>query len=705
MPYRPNIDNILTIDGASYRVVEHPSAPGMPYGQEGRQGIVYQLRATDGSRYALKVFKTHFRTPALVTLTSRLEAFADIRGLEVCRRVVLSPRLHASLLHQHPDLIYAVLMPWVAGPTWMDMVLERRLITAEQSLEIARALAGLLAEMEERGLAHCDLSAANLLLPPLANENGVPAALVDVEQIYGPGLDRPALLPAGSAGYAHKTASAGLWSAKADRFAGALLISEILGWCDEEVRQAANDESYFDPAEVQLPGNRYDTLRSSLEQHWGTRVAQLLKRAWRSDTLAECPTCGEWLVALPNEARRITPAITSTTSVPTADQEHLGSSDATVQTLMSLAHDLRMQGQHVRALTCYRQALALVPSGSGLAQEIDFLISDLEANQSVFDALPIGLPTPAIAAAQPDLPSTQPERSTFAPADDRPAKRQPRAIWLMLIMLLAAGLISGTSIILQGQSNARANVASAVQATQAVATVNVQQTATRSAIQTQAAQQAGTATAASQQRIAAAATAATLDQTQAANIVHGTSTAQALAQAQQATAQEQATQAAAASTATAAAYAAATAEVQAQATAEKQATSVAKATSEAQLTALNGSWQGTIVWSYDPQYQEKPPQTKITFQVHDNVMTDVHFDVPFTNNTYAPCDASTGNIPAIKIVNGKSFSFADNVFANNVFLSWNELSGLFRSSKLASGKGLFQESNVCSYSFTWQAAK
>jgi hypothetical protein len=46
MPFRPNIHDELTIDGITYRIAEHPAAPGMPYGQEGRAGIVYCLDRT-----------------------------------------------------------------------------------------------------------------------------------------------------------------------------------------------------------------------------------------------------------------------------------------------------------------------------------------------------------------------------------------------------------------------------------------------------------------------------------------------------------------------------------------------------------------------------------------------------------------------------------------------------------------------------------
>ena len=45
MAFRPQVNQELIIDGVSYRIAEHPAAPSVPYGQEGRQAIVYQLVA------------------------------------------------------------------------------------------------------------------------------------------------------------------------------------------------------------------------------------------------------------------------------------------------------------------------------------------------------------------------------------------------------------------------------------------------------------------------------------------------------------------------------------------------------------------------------------------------------------------------------------------------------------------------------------
>ena len=132
MPFQPQVDQELVVGDVAYRVAEHPAAPGIPYGQEGRQAIVYQLvsfspaqeedRGGDLKAQALKVFKPRYRLPEMVSIARHIAPYSEMPGLEVCRRTVLTPRQHAPLLRRYPDLTYGVLMPWVEGPTWMQVL-------------------------------------------------------------------------------------------------------------------------------------------------------------------------------------------------------------------------------------------------------------------------------------------------------------------------------------------------------------------------------------------------------------------------------------------------------------------------------------------------------------------------------------------------------------------------------------------------------
>jgi len=299
----------LEIDGIKFKVAEHPAAPGIPYGQEGRQATVYKLISGQGnseSYHALKIFKSRFRVPSLVSLAERIDKYANLPGLQVCRRTVIVPQKHEQLLEQYPDFVYAVLMPWIEGATLFEVMLDQTEISPAQSLSLARSMAQVLAEMEQRGLAHCDLSGPNILLPGIKSSTVLIGKgdkplieLVDVEQLYGPNLDRPEDLPSGSPGYAPRYITRDIWETKADRFAGAVIIAEMLGWCDERVRHAAWGESYFEPQEVQEDGARYSTMYVVLRERWGDDVAELFALVWHSESLYDCPTFGEWLVRLP----------------------------------------------------------------------------------------------------------------------------------------------------------------------------------------------------------------------------------------------------------------------------------------------------------------------------------------------------------------------------------------------------------------------
>ncbi len=389
MTFQPQAGDTFTIDSIVHQLAEHPAARGVPYGQEGRAAVVYQLLTAEGQAHALKVFRQRFRVPALVGLADRLVAYAEIPGLQVCRRTVLTPQRHTALLRSISDLTYAVLMPWVSGPTWMEIIGGKQALTPQQSLSLAQGMANLLSLMEQRNLAHCDISGPNVILPGLlASSTGdapsltraphSPVALVDVEQMFGPALDRPEALPSGSPGYAHRTAPSGLWSAQADRFAGAVLLAEMLGWCHERVREAASEESYFTPDEIQKDNERYALLKQVLRERWGDGVATLLERAWESETLAHCATFGEWLIALP-EGPRPVHVTQETTRSETTPSDAPPDAHAAARAMLALAREFEAQDNRESALEAYRQALAVAPARSGLAHEITVMIRDLEA--------------------------------------------------------------------------------------------------------------------------------------------------------------------------------------------------------------------------------------------------------------------------------------------------------------------------------------
>ncbi|MEC0183284.1 hypothetical protein P4H61_17485 [Paenibacillus peoriae] len=418
MSFQPNPGDELIINGTAYVVGRHPAAPGLAYAQAGRQGIVYQLNAKSGAPHeakALKVFFPKFRIPAMVYQSEHMEAYGNIPGLQVCKRDVLTPERNGSLIAEQPDLLYAVLMPWIHGTTWFDCLTGQQQLEASDSLALARALAGIGSAMEQKGLAHCDLSAPNVMLPFFSEvelpEGTSAVELVDVEQMYSTKMDRPDALLAGSPGYAaHRTVHSGLWSAYADRFAGAIIIGEMLGWSDRVIVDKAWGESYFDQHEMQTPCERYFILRKSLETRWGSKVVELFSRAWDSQDLSSCPTFGEWLVVLnaiteqevPVEAQPTEHEVTvaaQAAAVGSSSAEAASSLVAPLEAepaamlnqaaeeqgergvtdkLFRQARELEQQNKLAAALEVYRSLYHFVEDGSPLHVEVSAAITGLE---------------------------------------------------------------------------------------------------------------------------------------------------------------------------------------------------------------------------------------------------------------------------------------------------------------------------------------
>lgn len=366
MSFDPKVGQEIIINGVPCHFAEHPAARSFVFGQEGRAATVYRLDSERGS-VALKVFKQRYRTPGLTELSVKLADYARLPGLRVCKRNVLTPQANAILLRQYSELTYAVVMPWISGATWLQVINEKMVVSIATSWNLARTLSNILALVEQKGAAHCDLSGANVLLPGLVSQStSSPVELVDIEQFYAPSFTRPEAIPSGSDGYAHKTVCQGIWDEKADRFAGAILLAEILGWCDPMVREAAWGECFFEPQELQRKSHRYDILHNTLNSLWGKSIAGLFDQAWNSEILADCPTFGEWLIQIP-------------TSAPISKQRKTTKNMPTIADHVASAEGMIRRGDLTGALSTYNSALKAIPTGSEQANTIRVKIQSLES--------------------------------------------------------------------------------------------------------------------------------------------------------------------------------------------------------------------------------------------------------------------------------------------------------------------------------------
>ncbi|RMG49216.1 MAG: serine/threonine protein phosphatase [Chloroflexi bacterium] len=365
MSFQPAIDEQLIIDGISYQVCAHPALPGRPFIQEGQYSRVVQLR-TAGGFVALKI-QEQIRDQTLSTHATQIQPLSAIPGLQVARRMIITTANQPALTTTRPELEYAILMPWVYGPPWQELIHHRRPLSAAQSLSLARALTDLLVTLEQRGLVHGDLQAAHVMLPGLIDPGAAaPIALVDLETMHGVGVLRLPL-PQPVSPYHHPVPAQGL---AGDRFNGALLILELLGWCDEEVRNAAAGDSFFAHDDLLSTGERYHILREALARRWGLGVAQMLDRLWQSSTPMNCPQLKEWQAILPSPAMATVEAPVPPPSPPSLVDP--------VGQLIADATTLHEQGQPAQALATYRSALDRLPAHDPRVGQVMRTIDSLE---------------------------------------------------------------------------------------------------------------------------------------------------------------------------------------------------------------------------------------------------------------------------------------------------------------------------------------
>ncbi|WP_144611189.1 tetratricopeptide repeat protein [Bacillus cereus] len=377
MGFRPEVGEELSLNKDVYRFEKHPAVVGieMPYGQEGRQGTVYQLQHENGmERIALKVFKERYREEK--HQLAFLKPLSSLAGLKVCSRYIVTKEEHISAIEKSEDLANSIVMPWIEGPTWADILQEQRMLSKEQCFFIAEAFLTTLKMMEENEVAHNDLSSSNILVPFLS-ENPIKGQhyieLVDVEQMYGPKTKRPSLLPAGSAGYAPMYLKSGVWQKEADRFAGAILLGEILSWCSEEVRNKKwTDASYFKTEEMQTECERYTLLQEVLHDEWNGEIAKLFKQAWSSKSFAECPSFAQWYNVFNSARERIK---------IDAERQSAEEHSLFVSKCLEIARLLEERGFKQAALNEYKIIFNSLNPSKALQKELAYIIQTMESQE------------------------------------------------------------------------------------------------------------------------------------------------------------------------------------------------------------------------------------------------------------------------------------------------------------------------------------
>lgn len=309
--FQPFCGMFLQIGATYLEFLPHPSFLGEKDGVfclEGGTAFIYKILDVDtGDPYALKVFKRGFRHKQIAVLTTALARYEKLTALQAEQRLCLTRSSHAELLTTYPELEFAILMPWLDLPSWAGLLFNPQLSSTyiyEQARGLARATANALSSLEAQGLAHADIAGSNLV--PTAGRSEV--QLLDLENMYLPGLPAPQKKSQGTPGYQHQQMGPnGQWCPEGDRFAGAILLTEMLTWWSPRVRARVPEdaESLFKPEELQtsepacLAAVR-DTLYSM-----SPRLLELFDQAWLARKLEDCPPLRAWAEVLAAEPATI----------------------------------------------------------------------------------------------------------------------------------------------------------------------------------------------------------------------------------------------------------------------------------------------------------------------------------------------------------------------------------------------------------------
>jgi len=301
--FSPTLSTRLTIKDISYTFLPHPILPGEVQKIVRERATIYQLlRQPDQTLWALKVSSPGYRSPQTEQQIDFLSAYASLPGLQVANRVCLTGARFPELLATYPDLEYAVLMPWVQGRTWAGLMDDPALsvsYTREQALELALTLASILWHLETHHVTHTDIAGDNVILL-----NPKRVELIDLEGLYAWGTLSPPQPGRGWRGYQHPHLDQrGHCRPEGDRFAGAILLTEMLTWWKPLVRALTDGESLFQNVQLgeQRPTKTLQHLLKAVRdtlKEINPDLKQLFDQSWFSTSLEACPNFASWVLAL-----------------------------------------------------------------------------------------------------------------------------------------------------------------------------------------------------------------------------------------------------------------------------------------------------------------------------------------------------------------------------------------------------------------------
>jgi serine/threonine protein kinase len=299
--FQPQHSKSLRIASTHYEYVPHPIFANSVFVLEGSEAFVYQLRdPVRNTLHALKVMKPSFRGEYIAQRALDLSGHQSIPGLYLCNRVCLTRQTAPDLISAFPEYEYAIFMPWLQARTWAGFIQDKSAAAtyvSKRARVLALQTARVLQYLETHHMAHTDIAGGNIFLSTDLTQ----VQLLDLEGMYYEGGLPPRVPAQGSPGYQHRHLTKdGQYCPSGDRFAGAILLTEMLTWSDPVVRALTPEdaETLFQPQELQTTGSPlWQAVRASLFAI-DAQILDLFDRAWASSEPAECPDFNTWKQSL-----------------------------------------------------------------------------------------------------------------------------------------------------------------------------------------------------------------------------------------------------------------------------------------------------------------------------------------------------------------------------------------------------------------------
>jgi len=293
------------VAGLHVRPLEHTALPGLPLSVQRGQAEVFILQATDGTTWMLKKFHPgrvldRGYLQSVQSLVPPGDAFASA----VNRRV-----LQPAHLQREPGGYYdtalakwvdgTILMPRIPGRDWASLADQIRegqtRLDRMERLLLCQKAAGVVAQLEQAGCAHRDISSGNVFILPGTWE----VSLIDFDSLFHPSLAMPATTTCGTMGYvAPFTWRHGApepeasWCPFADRYALAILCVEFLV-LDKGAPLTA-DGGMFDQKELKRRSGKGLTEATSKLKTEFPEATPLLQQALQSNRYDQCPSPEDW---------------------------------------------------------------------------------------------------------------------------------------------------------------------------------------------------------------------------------------------------------------------------------------------------------------------------------------------------------------------------------------------------------------------------